>query len=87
MASDVQSVDDITESFLSESACPDGVGAENMREEYDALPDRKAGEGELTRAEFDKAVKRMKRQKATGIDGVPAEVWQNVCRTAHPLWA
>ena len=45
-----------------------------MRAEYEALPARKDGEGDLTRAEFDSAVKKMKAQKATGIDGVPAEV-------------
>ena len=50
---------------------------ECMRAEYEALPARKDGEGDLTRAEFDSAVKKMKAQKATGIDGVPAEVWQH----------
>ena len=51
---------------------------ENMLAEYDTLSDREEGGVELTRAEFDKSVKWMKKQKLTVIDGVPEEeVWQN----------
>ena len=39
----------------------------------DRLPERD-GIGELTRQEFEEAVKRLKKNKATGIDGIPVEV-------------
>ena len=48
-----------------------------IRAEYEALPDRTDDEGKLSRAEYNEAVKKMKKSKATGIDGIPAEVWQN----------
>ena len=51
--------------------------SEKIRAEYDALPDRAGNEGELNRAEYDEVVKKMKKCKPTGIDGIPAEVWQN----------
>ena len=50
---------------------------ESMRAEFENLPARVDGEGALTRTEFDEAVRRMKAHKATGIDGVPAEVWKH----------
>ena len=49
---------------------------ERQRAEFELLPEND-GLGGLTRQEFDKAVDRMKPNKATGKDGVPAEVWQN----------
>ena len=53
------------------------IALEKIRAEHDDLPDRAGNEGELNRAEYDEAVKKMKKCKATGIDGIPAEVWQN----------
>ena len=50
---------------------------EKIRAEYDALPDRAGNDGEVNRAEYDESVKKMKKCKPTGIDGIPAEVWQN----------
>ena len=38
---------------------------ECIRAEYETLPARKDGEGDLTRAEFDSSVKKMKAQKTT----------------------
>ena len=50
---------------------------ERMRKEYEELPDRGSEEDAMmTREEFNMAVKKMKKNKATGMDGVPAEVWQ-----------
>ena len=31
----------------------------------------------MTRSEFESAVRSMKKGKATGVDGIPAEVWAN----------
>ena len=50
---------------------------ENFQREFADLPECTDESGKLTRAEFDDAVRRVKRGKATGADGVPAEVWQN----------
>ena len=47
---------------------------EELRAELEALPD---GLGELTRKEFETAVKRMKPVKATGKDGIAVEVWKH----------
>ena len=44
-----------------------------MRAELEALPEQD-DVGELTREEFETAVKRMKNGKATGKDGIAAEV-------------
>ena len=49
---------------------------EDLRAELDALPEQD-GVGELTRKEFETAVNRMKPVKATGKDGIAAEVWKN----------
>ena len=49
---------------------------EEMRAELEALPEQD-GVGELTREEFETAVKRMKNGKATGKDGIAAEVWKH----------
>ena len=46
-----------------------------MRAELEALPEQD-DVGELTREEFETAVKRMKNGKATGKDGIAAEVWK-----------
>ena len=50
---------------------------EKLRADFEALPQCQDATENLTREEFEKAVKRMKKCKATGTDGVPAEVWQN----------
>ena len=49
---------------------------ENLRAEFDALPENDEG-GELDRKEFEEAVRHMKNGKATGSDGIPAEVYKN----------
>ena len=49
---------------------------EEMRAELEALPEQD-DVGELTREEFETAVKRMKNGKATGKDGIAAEVWKH----------
>ena len=46
---------------------------ENLRAEFDALPENDEL-GELDRKEFEEAVRHMKNGKATGSDGIPAEV-------------
>lgn len=58
-----------------------------MRSDFESLPARMDGEGALTRAEFDKAVRRMKVHKTTGIDGMPAEVWKHSALTKEMLFA
>ena len=40
----------------------------------------------LTYEEFEKAVKRMKLRKATGPDGVSAEVWRNSALANRELY-
>ena len=50
---------------------------ERARADYDALPESADDDSELTREEFNQAVKQMKKGKTTGMDGVPAEVWQS----------
>ena len=47
---------------------------EQMRADYKALPPREDADDVITRKEFDAAVKKMKKQKATGMDNVPAEL-------------
>ena len=49
---------------------------EEIRAELEALPEQD-DVGELTREEFGTAVKRMKNGKATGKDGIAAEVWKH----------
>ena len=56
---------------------------ESMRAEFEMLPEREDEDG-LTRGEFDEAVKRMKKNKATGMDEIPAEVWRN-SKTANEV--
>ena len=41
------------------------------------LPDTEDESAKITRDEFDDAVDSMKKAKAPGPDGIPAEVWQN----------
>ena len=50
---------------------------EKMRADFEALPESRDAEAEMTRAEFDAAVQSMKKGKASGADGIPAEVWAN----------
>ena len=49
---------------------------ERARADFEALPTCIDEKDEITRAEFEYAVNKMKKNKSTGIDGVPAEVWQ-----------
>ena len=49
---------------------------EALRKEFEELPECQ-GRDQLTREEFDAAVKAMKNNKATGQDGIPAEVWKH----------
>ena len=46
------------------------------RKEFDLLPENDESD-QLTKEEFDKVVVRMKNNKATGADGIPAEVWKH----------
>ena len=50
---------------------------ERKRKKFDQLPKCEDESEKVTRAEFDSAVKKMKINKSTGLDGVPAEVWKN----------
>ena len=59
---------------------------ERARDDYDALPDSADDDSELTREEFNQAVKQMKKGKTTGMDGVPAEVWQSSSVTQDALF-
>ena len=49
---------------------------ENARSAFEKLPDDKDKKAAITREEFDDAVDSMKKAKAPGPDGIPAEVWQ-----------
>ena len=50
---------------------------EKLRAEFEALPDTDDPEEQMTRQEFEEALHSMKKGKATGADGIPAEVWAN----------
>ena len=50
---------------------------EQLREEFEALPQCKDEKEKITREEYNAAVQHMKNGKAPGIDGIPAEVWKN----------
>ena len=58
---------------------------EAKRKEYEKLNNSKIDDT-LTYEEFEKAVKRMKLRKATGPDGVPAEVWRNSALANRELY-
>ena len=60
--------------FLNKKFSPTEL--ENLRNEFEALPANEGAE-ELERKEFEEAVKHMKNGKATGSDGIPAEVFKN----------
>ena len=45
--------------------------------DFEALPECTDTEANITRQEFESAVRCMKKDKATGVDGVPAGVWAN----------
>ena len=47
-----------------------------MEREFQQLPEND-GNDKLTREEFEGAVQHMKNGKATGADGIPAEVYKN----------
>ena len=47
---------------------------EQARAEFEALPESKDAESELSREEFDQAVKQMKTNKSTDMDKIPSEV-------------
>ena len=50
---------------------------EQARAEFESLPEDNENGSDLTRHEFNEAVKQMKAGKATGKDKIPAEVWQS----------
>ena len=50
---------------------------ERARAEFESLPAAEGEDGNLTREEFNQAVRQMKKGKATGKDNIPAEVWQS----------
>ena len=64
----------VWENFLQKKFSPTDL--ERQREEYAKLPDCNE-EDKLRRKEFDEAVAHMQNGKATGADGVPAEVYKN----------
>ena len=52
-----------------------------MRSEFETLPKsltKMTSKDDLTRQEFDEAVDRIKKVKAVGMDGIPAEVWKHL---------
>ena len=58
-----------------------------MRAEFEALPNSRDQEAQLTREEFDEAVNSMKNGKAQGADGIPAEVWKHSTEAKEVLFA
>ena len=58
---------------------------ERARAELEELPAEEYDE--LTFEEFEKAVKKMKKNKAVGPDGIPAEIWQHSTRAQAELFA
>ena len=48
---------------------------EKLRADFEALPNSREPNAEMSRKEFDEAVESMKTGKAQGADGIPAEVW------------
>ena len=70
--------------FLAEKFQPTDL--ERQRDEFEALPEATGEEAELTRAEFEEAVKCMKNGKAAGIDTIPAEVWKNSKEAKNRLY-
>ena len=48
-----------------------------MRAEFEALPEHEDPNAELKREEFNDAVKSMRKNKAPGMDKIPAEVWRH----------
>ena len=58
---------------------------EEARKEWEPLG-RPQGSDSLSFEEFQVAVKRMKKQKAAGPDGIPAEVWQNSALAQNELY-
>ena len=50
---------------------------EEARQAYEPIGEASDDPDSLTYEEFQKAVKRMKNNKATGPDGIPTEVWKN----------
>ena len=50
---------------------------EKTRPPMDPIPDDRKVEDQLSRAEFERAVNRLNSHKATGPDGIPAEVYKH----------
>ena len=69
-----QELASVWQEFLDEKFS--STDLEQAREEYAALPESDENDRELTREEFNEAVKHMKAGKAPGMDNIPAEVWQ-----------
>ena len=58
---------------------------EETRKKFEALPESDGGE-RLERKDFDEAVRHMKNGKATGADGIPAEVFKNSAVASDMLY-
>ena len=48
---------------------------EKMRADFEALPNSRDPDAQMSRKEFDEAVDSMKTGKAQGADKIPSEVW------------
>ena len=69
-----QELASVWKKFLGKKFSPTDL--EKIRNEFAALPENEGNE-EMERKEFEEAVWHMKKGKATGSDGIPAEVFQN----------
>ena len=58
---------------------------EKLRDDFEALPESEEN-GDLEREEFEAVVRHMKNGKATGSDGIPAEVFKNSAVTKEVLF-
>ena len=65
----------VWQEFLAAKFTPTEL--EMARSALEKLPESSDEKDEITREEFDNAVNSMKKSKAPGPDGIPAEVWQN----------
>ena len=70
--------------FLAKKFRPTDL--ERQRVAFEALPEATDEKTELTRAEFEEAVKCMKNIKSTVIDTIPSEVWRNSKETKDRLY-
>lgn len=59
---------------------------EAARQEYEPIGQACEDDDELTWEEFEKAVNKMKKRKATSPDGIPSEVWKNSALARNELF-